>query len=205
MNIETPWKDNGLSNFKKRQKIENYFKKIMLTLGMDLNDDSLRDTPKRVAKMYVDEVFTGLKPENFPKITCIENKFGYKEPLIETNITLNSNCEHHFIPIIGVCHVSYKPKDRVIGLSKLNRIVQYYSKRPQVQERLSLQILEKLKELLETEDVAVVIDAVHTCVRTRGIQDSSSLTRTMNLSGSFRDADKDFFLQSIPKSIEFKL
>jgi GTP cyclohydrolase I len=211
--VETPYKDNGLSAFKKRKRIEAYFKKIMETLGLDLSDDSLAETPKRVAKMYVDEVFSGLDPKNFPKITTIDNKFNYKEPLIELNITLNSNCEHHFIPIIGVCHIAYVPKDKVIGLSKLNRLVHYYAKRPQVQERLNLQIAGKLKELLETEDVAVVIDAVHTCVRTRGIQDVSSLTRTMTLSGRFDGSQtvgelpslRDQFLHSIPKSIEFKL
>lgn len=208
MNIQTPYKDNGLTNFKKRQRIENYFRKIMLTLGMDLEDDSLKDTPKRVAKMYVDEIFSGLDEKNFPKITVVENKMKYSQPLIESNITLNSNCEHHFVPIIGVAHVAYIPKDKVIGLSKLNRIVQYYGARPQIQERLNLQIAEKLKELLGTEDVAVIIDAVHTCVRSRGIKDQSSITRTMTLSGSFLDAENGWgreFLASIPKSMEFKL
>lgn len=207
MKIETPWKDNGLSNYKKKQKIEGYFRKIMLTLGMDLEDDSLKDTPKRVAKMYVDEVFSGLMPENFPKITVVENKMLYIQPLVEVNITLNSNCEHHFVPIIGVAHVAYIPRHKVIGLSKLNRIVQYYGARPQIQERLNLQIVTKLKELLETDDVAVVIDAVHTCVRSRGIKDSSSLTRTMSLSGKFLDTEgwgKEF-LATIPKAAEFKL
>jgi GTP cyclohydrolase I len=216
MNIQTPYKDNGLSKFKKRKKIEGHFRKIMETLGLDLKNDSLAGTPERVARMYVDEVFSGLDENNFPKITCVKNEFGYTEPLIEINITLNSNCEHHFIPIIGVCHIAYIPKDRVIGLSKLNRIVHYYGKRPQIQERLNLQIAEKLKELLGTEDVAVVIDAVHTCVRTRGIQDTSSLTRTMTLFGEFSHAPpqaksdrygnhRDAFLRSIPKSMEFKL
>lgn len=203
---ETPWKDNGLSAFKKKQKIEGYFRKIMLTLGLDLADDSLRGTPERVAKMYVDEIFAGLKPENFPKITCVENKMGYKEPLIECNITLNSNCEHHFVPIIGVAHIAYKPKDLVIGLSKLNRIVHYFARRPQIQERLNIQIADKLIELLGTDDVAVVVDAIHTCVRTRGIQDVSSITRTATLRGSFQEGkEREFFLSSIPRSIEFKL
>jgi len=207
VSIETPWKDNGLTSYKKKQKIEGYFRKIMETLGLDLTDDSLKDTPRRVAKMYVDEVFSGLLPENFPKATVIENKFAYHEPLIVINITLNSNCEHHFIPIVGVAHIAYIPQGKVIGLSKLNRIVQYYSKRPQVQERLNEQIAAKLKELLETDDVAVVIDAVHTCVRTRGVQDSSSITRTMSLSGEFTEAPLEAkqFLESIPKSSDFKL
>lgn len=185
MSHETPWKDNGLSNTKKKMKLEGYFRKALQTIGMDLTDDSLKDTPKRMAKMWVEEIFSGLNPDNFPKITCVENKFGYKEPLIEINITLNSNCEHHFIPIIGVCHIAYIPGDKVIGLSKLNRIVHYYGKRPQIQERLNLQIASKLKELLGTDDVAVIIDAVHTCVRTRGIQDVSSLENLNTLGEVF--------------------
>lgn len=207
MSISTPYKDNGLTAFKKRQRIEAYFRKIMITLGMDLTDDSLADTPKRVAKMYVDEIFSGLDEKNFPKITTVENKMGYHAPLIEVNITLNSNCEHHFVPIIGVAHIAYIPGDKVIGLSKLNRIVQYYGARPQIQERLNLQIASKLKELLETDNVAVVIDAVHTCVRSRGIKDQSSLTRTMTLCGEFQYSGEHFesFMRSIPKSIEFKL
>lgn len=185
---ETPWKDNGLTKEAKKALIENHFTNIMLALGLDLSDDSLADTPKRVAKMYVEEVFWGLLPENFPKMTVIENKMGYDEMVTEVNITLNSNCEHHFIPIIGKAHVSYIPKDKVIGLSKLNRLVDYYSRRPQVQERLTDQIAKKLQELLGTDDVAVVIDAMHTCVRTRGIKDSASHTRTSSLHGIYRSS-----------------
>jgi GTP cyclohydrolase I len=197
---ETPWKDNGLSRDQKKEIIEKNFKEIMETLGLDLSDDSLFETPKRVAKMYVDEVFSGLDPKSFPKITVIENKMKYDEMVTELNITLNSNCEHHFIPIIGVAHVSYIPKNKVIGLSKLNRLVDYYSRRPQVQERLTEQVAKKLIELLETEDVAVVIDAMHTCVRTRGIKDALSHTRTSSLYGVYKnntDTRAEFY-KSIP-------
>ena len=197
---KTPWKDNGLSDEKKKKIIEKHFAGIMKALGMDMKDDSLKDTPKRVAKMYVEEIFSGLQPSAFPKITVIENKMRYREMVTELNITVNSTCEHHFIPILGVAHVSYIPGKKVIGLSKLNRIVEYFSKRPQVQERLTIQIAEKLKELLEIEDVAVVIDAVHTCVRTRGVKDSLSHTRTSYMSGVYNEAgSRNEFLSSVPK------
>lgn len=196
----TPWLDNGLSRDEKKKIIEKHFSEIMKALGMDLNDDSLKDTPKRVAKMYVDEIFCGLLPENFPKMTVIDNKMNYNDMVTELNITLNSTCEHHFIPIIGRAHVSYIPKNKVVGLSKLNRLVEYYAKRPQVQERLTDQIASKLKELLDTEDVAVIIDAVHTCVRTRGIKDTSSHTRTSSLSGAYRGSEaRAELINSLPR------
>lgn len=205
MSIETPMKRNNLTNFKKRQKIESYFRKIMQTLELDLSDDSLKGTPKRVAKMYVDEIFSGLDDSTFPTMTAIENKMKLSDPVIVANIQLNSNCEHHFIPIIGVCHIAYIPNKTILGLSKFARLVEFYSKRPQVQERLALQIQSKLQEILGTQDVAVVIDAVHTCMRTRGVKDGSSLTRSIHLAGEFKSGHKDHFLSSIPKSVEFKL
>jgi GTP cyclohydrolase I len=196
----TPWVDNGLSRDEKKKIIEEHFSEIMKAIGMDLSDDSLMDTPKRVARMYVDEIFCGLLPENFPKMTVIDNKMKYNDMVTELNITLNSTCEHHFIPIIGKAHVSYIPKNKVVGLSKLNRLVDYYAKRPQVQERLTDQIALKLKELLETDDVAVIIDAVHTCVRTRGIRDTSSHTRTSYLSGAYREPEaRSELINSLPK------
>lgn len=182
---DTPYLGNGLSSEEKKKIIEEKFKDILLALGMDIEDDSIRDTPKRVAKMYVDEVFYGLLDSNFPKITVIENKFKYNEMVTEKNITLNSNCEHHFIPIIGVAHVSYIPSSKVIGLSKMNRIVDYFARRPQVQERLTDQIAKCLIDILETENVAVTIDAMHTCVSTRGIKDSKSKTVTSSLNGLY--------------------
>ena len=198
--IETPVKENTLTPYKKKIKIEGYFKKIMETLGLDLEDDSLKDTPRRVAKMYVDEIFKGLNPDNFPKITTIENKMGLTEPVSVMEITLNSNCEHHFVPIMGKCYVSYIPNAKILGLSKINRLVQFYGARPQVQERLNLQILSSLQDILETEDVAVVIDAVHLCVRSRGIKDTNSYTRTQCFGGKFllNQSSRDEFLRSIP-------
>lgn len=192
---------------KKLDSIEHHFRQIMITLGLDLSDDSLMDTPKRVAKMYVDEFFYGLQESNFPKVTVVENKFEFDEFVTEANITMNSNCEHHFIPIVGKAHISYKPGKKVIGLSKLNRIVDYYAKRPQVQERLTIQIRECLALLLETEDVAVIIDGVHTCVKTRGIKDGSSITRTSSLGGIFKDDHKARaeFVNSLPKITELQL
>ena len=204
---KTPWADNGLTESQKLQRIEALFFEIMQTLGMDMTDDSLIDTPKRVAKMYVKEVFSGLLPENFPKITTVDNKFNYDQFVIEANITLNSNCEHHFIPILGSAHIAYKPNKKVIGLSKMNRLVEYFSKRPQIQERLNLQIMECMQALLETEDVAVIIDGVHTCVKTRGVKDGSSITRTSSLGGIFRSDEKarlELF-SSIPKINEVKI
>jgi len=195
----TPWKDNGWTAAQKKATISRNFARIMEALGLDLTDDSLMGTPDRVAKMYVDEIFGGLDPKNFPKITMVENKMGYNEMVTELKITLNSSCEHHFIPIIGHAHVSYIPGKKVIGLSKLNRIVEYYARRPQIQERLTSQIAEKLKELLEVNDVAVVVDAMHTCVRTRGIKDSASYTRTASIDGAYIETDtRAEFFNSLP-------
>lgn len=179
-----------LSDAQKMDKIEHHFREIMLTLGLDLSDDSLSGTPKRVAKMYVQEIFSGLNPHNMPKIALFENKYKYKEMLVEKNITFYSNCEHHFVPIIGKAHVAYISNGQVIGLSKINRIVQYFAKRPQVQERFTVQIGNALKELLGTEDVAVVIDAVHMCVSSRGIQDQTSSTVTSYYGGVFKSDNK---------------
>lgn len=175
-----------LTDEEKIEEISFYFSKIMNTLGLDLTDDSLINTPNRVAKMYVQEIFSGLNPKNKPELTIFENKYGYKNMLVEKNITLYSNCEHHFVPIIGKVHVAYIPKDYVLGLSKINRLVQYYSKRPQVQERLTVQIMQGLQESLKNEDVAVLIEADHLCVSSRGIQDTNSSTVTSSFSGSFQ-------------------
>lgn len=177
------------SDEEKMLLIEKHFAKIMETMGLDLTDDSLKGTPKRVAKMYIKEIFSGLNPENKPKVQLFENKYQYQQMLVEKNITLYSNCEHHFVPIIGKAHVAYISNGKVIGLSKINRIVQYYAKRPQVQERLTEQIAQELKSILETEDVAVIIDAEHLCVSSRGIQDVNSSTVTSHYSGRFK-ADK---------------
>ena len=175
-------KDEG-----KIKKIEKHFAAIMDILGLDRNDDSLTETPKRVAKMYVNEIFWGLRPENFPKCTVIENKMGYDEMVIEKDITLMSNCEHHFVTIDGKAHVSYIPKGKVLGLSKLNRIVEYFARRPQVQERIAEQVYHALVFILGTEDVAVVIEGVHYCVKSRGVEDHSSYTMTAKLGGCFRN------------------
>lgn len=187
--VDTPLRPDAfeLSDKEKIARIEHHFREIMLTLGLDLNDDSLNGTPKRVAKMYVQEIFSGLNPDNKPKIALFENKYKYKEMLVEKDITFYSNCEHHFVPIIGKAHVAYISNGSVIGLSKINRIVQYFAKRPQVQERLTVQIADELKRALGTEDVAVVIDAVHLCVSSRGVEDINSKTVTSHFSGKFAD------------------
>lgn len=198
--LETPLRDDAflLSEKEKMKIIEQHFREIMLTLGLDLTDDSLKGTPKRVAKMYVQEVFSGLNPENKPKIALFENKYQYNEMLVEKDIILHSFCEHHFVPIIGKAHVAYISNGKVIGLSKINRIVQYYAKRPQVQERLTLQIANELKNVLKTDDVAVMIDAKHMCVSMRGIEDVSSSTVTVSYHGKFlEDATKNEFLNLI--------
>ena len=190
-NINTPLRDDAfdLSREEKIKKIAKNFEEIMVTLGLDLTDDSLQGTPKRVAKLYVNEFFDGLDPEKKPKATVFDNKFHYNNMLVEKNINIISNCEHHFLPIIGKAHVGYISSGKVIGLSKMNRIVEYYSKRPQVQERLTRQIVDELKKALDTEDVAVVIDTKHMCVTTRGIKDHESSTVTMEYSGKFQDED----------------
>jgi GTP cyclohydrolase I len=168
----------------------------MDVMGLDLTDDSLKGTPKRVAKMYIDEIFSGLNPANKPKVALFDNKYQYNQMLVEKNITFYSNCEHHFVPIIGKAHVAYMSSGKVIGLSKLNRIVQYYAKRPQVQERLTNQIAEELKGILETEDVAVIIDAKHLCVSSRGIKDDTSSTVTSYFGGKFNNQEKIVELQN---------
>ncbi|MFM7055232.1 MAG: GTP cyclohydrolase I FolE [Bacteroidota bacterium] len=169
----------------KIQRIENSFRDIMNVLGLDLTDDSLKDTPARVAKMYVTELFKGLNPANKPSVTLFDNKYNYGKMLLERNITVFSNCEHHFVPVYGKAHVAYFSNGQVIGLSKLNRLVDYYARRPQVQERLTVQIMRELKRILNTEDVAVIIDAVHHCVCSRGVGDISSSTITAEYSGKF--------------------
>ena len=197
---ETPLREDAfeLDQELKIELIEEKFREIMNILGLDLNDDSLKATPHRVAKMYIKEIFSGLNPDNKPEITLFENKYQYKEMLVEKDITFYSNCEHHFVPIIGKAHVAYISKGAVIGLSKINRLVQYYARRPQVQERLTMQIASALKEALKTEDVAVVIDAHHLCVASRGIQDITSSTVTSSYSGKFlSEQQKNEFLKYI--------
>ena len=187
--IATPIKLNAfeLSDDEKIAIIEKHFAAILDTLGMDLTDDSISKTPHRVAKMYVKETFSGLHPENKPQITLFENKYKYNQMLVEKNIQVYSTCEHHLVPIIGKCHVAYISNGEVIGLSKINRIVKYFARRPQVQERLTQQILQELKTSLKTEDVAVVIDATHMCVASRGVEDVNSSTITAAISGQFQD------------------
>lgn len=186
------------SDEEKIEIIAFHFKQIMETLGLDLTDDSLKGTPKRVAKMYVQEAFSGLNPQNKPSISLFENKYEYKKMLIAKDITLYSNCEHHFVPIIGKVHIAYMPHEEVLGLSKLNRLVQYYAKRPQVQERLTLQIAAGLKEILGHEDVAVMIEADHLCVASRGIKDTNSITITAEYCGKFEAEEvKNEFLSYI--------
>ncbi len=201
--LETPLRPDAFdkSDQEKIDKIAKHFREIMLTLGLDLTDDSLQGTPERVAKMYVTEIFSGLNPENKPVPTLFENKYKYQKMLVEKDITFYSNCEHHFVPIIGKAHVAYVSSGYVIGLSKINRIVQYYAKRPQVQERMTVQIANELKEVLKTEDVAVVVDASHLCVSSRGVQDTSSLTLTAHYSGIFEeDMRKQEFLNYVNMS-----
>jgi GTP cyclohydrolase I len=198
--VETPMRDDAfdLSDEDKMEIIEGHFEKIMQTMGLDLTDDSLRGTPHRVAKMFIKEIFQGLNPENMPKISVFDNKFKYNEMLVERDISLNSTCEHHFLPIIGKAHVAYISSGKVIGLSKINRIVDYFARRPQVQERLTVQVAEELKRVLDTEDVAIVIDAKHLCVSSRGIQDESSSTLTASYSGKFKDpTTREEFLKYI--------
>ncbi|CAM1334724.1 GTP cyclohydrolase 1 [Tenacibaculum aestuariivivum] len=195
--LETPMKADAfvLSDNEKKEKISNLFAQIMDVMGLDLTDDSLKGTPNRVAKMYIDEVFSGLNPANKPKIALFDNKYQYKQMLVEKNITFYSNCEHHFVPIIGKAHIAYVSSGKVIGISKLNRIVQYYAKRPQVQERLTNQIAENLKAILNTNDVAVIIDAKHLCVSSRGIKDDTSATVTSFYGGVFNTSQKIAELQ----------
>ncbi len=184
--LETPMIQNGLTRDEKYWRIVQSFTEITRTLGLDLNDDSLAETPHRIAKMYVDEIFSGLDYAQFPKISVIANKMQVEEMVQVDSIDVVSTCEHHFVTIDGLARVAYIPKDKVIGLSKINRIVRFFAQRPQVQERLTQQILVALQALLDTDDVAVTIDAVHYCVKSRGVMDSNSRTRTTSLGGAFK-------------------
>ncbi|TXH23141.1 MAG: GTP cyclohydrolase I FolE [Chitinophagaceae bacterium] len=198
--INTPIRDDAfeLNDEDKINKIEFHFTKIMQALGLDLSDDSLKGTPRRVAKMYVQEIFSGLNSLNKPLISLFDNKYDYNKMLVEKNITLYSYCEHHFVPIIGKAHVAYIPGNKVIGLSKINRIVQYFAKRPQVQERLTIQIAEELKNIFKHDNVAVLIEADHLCVASRGIKDVNSSTITSYYSGAFENNNvKQEFLSYI--------
>ena len=199
--INTPLRDDAfdMSDGAKIEAIESKFRDIMEIMGLDLTDDSLSGTPHRVAKMYVQEIFAGLNPANHPDVKTFDNVYGYDHMLVERNITLNSTCEHHFLPIVGVAHVAYIPEGKVVDLSKLNRIVDHYAKRPQVQERLSRQVLKALQEILGTQNVAVVMDAKHLCVSSRGIQDEGSSTVTASYGGLFETAPdvRAEFLQHI--------
>ena len=184
--VETPTVQSDLSDADKTNAIEHHFRGIMETLGLDLTDDSLIDSPRRVAKMFVSEIFWGLDYDNFPKCTAVENKMRYDEMVVERNISVMSSCEHHFVVIDGNATVAYIPGQHVLGLSKLNRIVEYFSKRPQIQERLTEQIYFALQYILGTDDIAVVVDAIHYCVRSRGVEDHGSSTVTSKLGGRFR-------------------
>lgn len=186
MGVETPTKDNSLDRKEKIEVIEAHFNGIMRALGLDLDDDSLMDTPKRVAKMYVNEIFWGLDYDAFPKCTTVENKMNYDEMVVERNVNVQSNCEHHFVIIDGLATVAYVPNEKVLGLSKINRIVEYFSKRPQIQERLTEQVFHALCYILETDNVAVMIDAQHYCVKSRGVEDTGSSTVTTKLGGGFK-------------------
>ncbi len=195
--IETPLRKDAFekSDNEKIAIIQEHYKGIMETLGLDLDDDSLSGTPYRVAKMYVKELFSGLDPRNKPSLSVFDNKYEYNKMLVESDITFNSSCEHHFLPIIGKAHVGYISSGKVIGLSKINRVVQYYGRRPQVQERMTMQIFNELKSALQTEDVIVVVVAEHLCVSSRGVNDTSSKTTTIEFGGQFKDAQirNDFF------------
>ena len=184
--VETPTVLTDIDRKDKIEKIESHFTEIMKTMGLDLSDDSLVDTPKRVAKMYVNEIFWGLDYEAFPKCTTVDNKMKYDEMVIERNVNVQSNCEHHFVVIDGVATVGYIPKQKVLGLSKINRIVEYFSKRPQIQERLTEQIYHALQFILDTDNIGVVIEAQHYCVKSRGVEDVGSSTVTSKLGGCFK-------------------
>lgn len=194
---ETPLRPDAFvkTDAEKKAVIEKHFQIIMEELGLDMTDDSLRGTPHRVAKMFVEEIFSGLNPKNKPKLSVFDNSYHYDKMLVEANITFNSTCEHHFLPIIGKAHIGYVSSGKVIGLSKLNRIVDYYARRPQVQERMIMQIFNELKTALETENVIVVMEATHLCVSSRGIKDESSYTSTIQYGGIFNEKENrnDFF------------
>ena len=185
--LETPMIDTGLNPEQKYQRIKELMSDVVSTLGLDLSDDSLAETPHRIAKMYVHEIFSGLDYSEFPKLSVIDNKMGANEMVKVRDIDLTSTCEHHFVTIDGVAKVAYIPKDKIIGLSKINRVVRFFGQRPQVQERLTRQILVALQALLQTDDVAVSIDATHYCVKSRGVQDSNSQTSTTALGGCFKE------------------
>lgn len=187
MKVETPMAENDMGEDEKIAVIEENTAAILEALGLDLTDDSLRETPRRVAKMFVRELFWGLDYKNFPKCTTVDNKMRYDEMVVEKGIKVISDCEHHIRPINGVCHVAYIPKQKVLGLSKLNRIVEFFSRRPQIQERLAEQIFHALVYVLETDDVAVMIDAEHFCVKQRGVEDCGSRTVTSKLGGKFKN------------------
>lgn len=189
--IKTPLRADAFdkSDDEKIKNIQHHFKMIMEEIGLDLTDDSLSGTPYRVAKMYVKELFYGLNPVNKPKLSTFDNKYSYQKMLVEQNINIDSACEHHFLPIVGQAHVAYIPKDKVIGLSKINRLVDYYARRPQVQERLVLQILNDLQMVLDTQDVIVMVTAKHLCVSSRGIKDQSSFTTTLEYGGCFSETE----------------
>jgi GTP cyclohydrolase I len=186
MGVETPTVKINLDRTEKIHIIEGHFKSIMETLGLDLSDDSLMDTPKRVAKMFTNETMWGLDYEAFPKCTTVDNKMKYDEMVVERNITVQSLCEHHILPIVGKATIAYVPKNKVLGLSKMPRIVEYFSRRPQIQERLTEQIFHALQFILETDDIAVVVDATHLCVSSRGVEDNSASTITSKLGGGFK-------------------
>lgn len=189
---DTPMREDAfdLDDDEKIARIENNIREILETMGLDLTDDSLSGTPHRVAKMFIKEKFSGLDPKNKPVMRAFENKYNYNQMIVEKNITVNSSCEHHFVPIIGKAHVAYISSGKVVGLSKLNRIVDYYARRPQVQERLTRQVAEELRKSLNTEDVAVIMEARHLCVSSRGIQDDSSTTVTAEYLGAFKNEPK---------------
>ena len=199
---ETPLRADAFekSDEEKMKTIENHFKSIMQEMGMDMTDDSLKGTPHRVAKMFIKEIFSGLDPKNKPKISVFDNSYKYDKMLVEANITFNSTCEHHFLPIFGKAHIGYISSGKVIGLSKLNRIVDYFSRRPQVQERLIMQIFNDLKLALKTENVIIVMEAAHLCVSSRGIKHENSYTSTIQYGGIFNEKEsRDDFFNMIKK------
>lgn len=185
--VETPRNSHQMSPAAKVDAIEKSFREILHVMGLDLNDDSLKDTPRRVATMFINEMYWGLDPQNFPRITAVENKMGYESMVIEKNIVVHSTCEHHFVMIDGYAHVAYIPRDKVLGLSKMNRVVEYFSRRPQIQERLTEQIYYTLEHILETPDIAVLINAKHYCVKARGVEDINCETITSKMGGCFKE------------------
>jgi GTP cyclohydrolase I len=200
MGVETPVIENNLERKDKIEKIEAHMAEIMKTLGLDLTDDSLMETPRRVAKMYVNEIFWGLDYDAFPKCTTVDNKMKYDEMVVERNVNVQSNCEHHFVIIDGLATVAYIPNQKVLGLSKINRIVEYFSKRPQIQERLTEQVFHALEYILDTDNIAVVINAQHYCVKSRGVEDTGSSTVTSKLGGCFKNepAVRAEFMRLVP-------